>query len=77
MFNFTEQFFTPSGRPISRVRLYIRVSAEEQVLGHSIAMQEKEDSGFAKRHRFLITGKYVDPGLPVKHEPSAAQAITC
>lgn len=41
MFNFTEHFFTPSGRPISRVRLYIRVSAEEQVLGHSIQKKRK------------------------------------
>lgn len=67
MFNFTEQFFTPSGRPISRVRLYIRVSDEEQVLGHSLAMQEKEDTNFAKRHKYLITGKYIDAGFTGKN----------
>ena len=67
MFNFAEQFFTPSGRPISRVRLYIRVSDDEQVLGHSLAMQEKEDSNFAKRHKYLITGKYVDAGYTGKN----------
>ena len=67
MFNFAEQFFTPSGRPISRVRLYIRVSDEEQVLGHSLAMQEKEDSNFAKRHKYLITGKYIDAGFTGKN----------
>ncbi len=67
MMNFAKQFFTPSGRPVSRVRIYTRVSDDEQVQGHSLAMQEKEDTNFAKRHKLLITGKYTDAGYTGKN----------
>lgn len=60
MFNPFEQFYTPTGRLISRVRLYIRVSDDDQVLGHSLSMQERECSNFARKHKYIITGKYLD-----------------
>lgn len=66
-FNFFNQFFTPSGKPIKKVKGYFRVSTEEQVKGHSLSMQQNQFARFAEVNKFVPAGTYTDEGFTAKN----------
>lgn len=65
--DFFNQFFTPSGKPIKKVKGYFRVSTEEQVKGHSLSMQQNQFARFAEVNKFKTNGMYTDEGYTARN----------